>query len=75
MRTVQITLEEELVQAVDRAASRLALTRSAFARDALRAGLLQRYLGVCAQAQHLFPLPEPIPHTPAQRTGRRHLDA
>ncbi len=54
MRTVQITLEEELVQAVDRAASRLALTRSAFARDALRAGLLQRYLGVCAQAEQLI---------------------
>ncbi len=39
MRTVQITLEEELVQAVDRAAGRLALSRSAFARDALRAAL------------------------------------
>lgn len=39
MRTVQITLEEELVQAVDRAAGRLSLTRSAFARDALRAAL------------------------------------
>ena len=39
MRTVQITLEEELVQAVDQAAGRLALTRSAFARDALRAAL------------------------------------
>lgn len=39
MRTVQITLEEELVQAVDQAAGQLALTRSAFARDALRAAL------------------------------------
>ena len=39
MRTVQMTLEEELVSAVDKAAKRLKTTRSAFTRDALRAAL------------------------------------
>jgi metal-responsive CopG/Arc/MetJ family transcriptional regulator len=39
MKTVQMTLDESLVQEVDRAAQALATTRSAFARDALRAAL------------------------------------
>jgi metal-responsive CopG/Arc/MetJ family transcriptional regulator len=39
MRTVQMTLEPELVAAVDKAARKLGTTRSAFARDALRAAL------------------------------------
>jgi predicted transcriptional regulator len=39
MRTVQMTLDEDLVTAVDRAAKRLGTTRSAFTRDALRMAL------------------------------------
>ena len=39
MRTVQMTLDEDLVTAVDRAARRLGTTRSAFAREAMRAAL------------------------------------
>jgi CopG family transcriptional regulator / antitoxin EndoAI len=39
MRTVQMTLDEGLVTAVDRAAKRLGTTRSAFTRDALREAL------------------------------------
>lgn len=39
MRTVQMTLDDELVSAVDRTARRLRTTRSAFTRDALRAAL------------------------------------
>lgn len=39
MRTVQMTLDAELVAAVDRAARRLRVTRSAFARRALEAEL------------------------------------
>lgn len=39
MRTVQMTLDESLVRDVDRVAKRLGTTRSAFARDALRAAL------------------------------------
>lgn len=39
MRTVQMTLDEELVKAVDRAVKQLRTTRSAFARDALRQAL------------------------------------
>ncbi len=38
-RTVQMTLDEELVDAVDHAAKRLRTTRSALTRDALRAAL------------------------------------
>ncbi len=39
MRTVQMTLDEDLVAAVDRAAKKLGTTRSAFAREALREAL------------------------------------
>jgi len=41
MKTVQMTLEPELVAQVDRAARRLGLTRSAFTRRALRAAVDQ----------------------------------
>ena len=36
MRTVQMTLDEDLVRAVDRVSKRLRVSRSAFTRDALR---------------------------------------
>jgi metal-responsive CopG/Arc/MetJ family transcriptional regulator len=39
MKVVQMTLEEDLVAAVDRLVRRLKTTRSAFARDALRDAL------------------------------------
>ncbi len=39
MRTVQMTLDEELVAEIDREIGRLRTTRSAFTRDALRAAL------------------------------------
>ena len=39
MRTVQLMLDEELVDAVDRTAKKLGTTRSGFAREALRAAL------------------------------------
>ncbi len=39
MKTVQMTLDEDLVMAVDKAAKRLGTTRSAFAREALRSAL------------------------------------
>jgi len=39
MKTVQMTLDESLVEQVDRAAQTLGTTRSAFTRDALRTAL------------------------------------
>ena len=39
MRTVQMTLDDSLVDEVDRAATSLGTTRSAFTREALRAAL------------------------------------
>ncbi len=39
MKTVQMTLDEELVDRVDKVAKRNGSTRSAFTRDALRAAL------------------------------------
>lgn len=39
MKTVQMTLDESLVEQVDRAAQTQGTTRSAFTRDALRAAL------------------------------------
>jgi metal-responsive CopG/Arc/MetJ family transcriptional regulator len=41
MRTVQLTLDEELVEAVDKTAKKLGTTRSGFTREALRAALVQ----------------------------------
>lgn len=41
MKTVQITLDEDLLEAVDRVAKRLGTSRSAFVRDALREALAQ----------------------------------
>jgi metal-responsive CopG/Arc/MetJ family transcriptional regulator len=41
MKTVQMTLDEELVQAVDRISKELHTTRSAFARKALRDALVR----------------------------------
>ena len=39
MKTVQMTLDEDLVRSVDRAVKRIHTTRSAFTRDALRDAL------------------------------------
>lgn len=41
MKTVQMTLDEALVEEVDRAAQALGTTRSAFTRDALRDALVR----------------------------------
>jgi metal-responsive CopG/Arc/MetJ family transcriptional regulator len=51
MRTVQMTLDSELVDAVDRAARRQGTTRSAFARRALREALKQVQLRVLEDKQ------------------------
>ena len=39
MKTVQMTLDENLVKAMDSAAKKLGTTRSAFTREALRSAL------------------------------------
>jgi metal-responsive CopG/Arc/MetJ family transcriptional regulator len=39
MKTVQMTLDEELISAVDRAVKKMKTTRSEFTRQALRAAL------------------------------------
>ena len=39
MKTVQMTLDENLLVAVDKAAKRIGTTRSGFTRDALRSAL------------------------------------
>jgi len=39
MKTVQMTLDDDLVSSVDKAARRLRTSRSAFAREALRSAL------------------------------------
>ena len=41
MKTVQMTLDENLVRSVDRVVKKKHTTRSAFTRDALRAALSQ----------------------------------
>lgn len=41
MRTVQMTLDDALVQDIDQIVKQLGTTRSAFAREALRAAIVQ----------------------------------
>ncbi len=41
MRTIQMTLDDELVDAVDKVVKKLKMTRSAFARQALRNAITQ----------------------------------
>ena len=41
MRTVQMTLDDALIQEIDHVVKQLGTTRSAFTRDALRAALAQ----------------------------------
>lgn len=52
MRTVQMTLDEDLVEEVDRMVAHLGTTRSAFAREAFRAALERtRELGLESRHQ------------------------
>ena len=41
MRTIQMTLDDELVDAVDKVVKKLKMTRSAFTRQALRHAITQ----------------------------------
>ena len=45
MKTVQMTLDEDLVARVDRAVRKLGTSRSAFTRDALKAALARLRAG------------------------------
>jgi len=49
MKTVQMTLDEELLSAVDRAVKRLKTTRSAFTRKALQEALKKARLSELEQ--------------------------
>lgn len=51
MKTVQMTLDDELVGEVDQAVRELRTTRSAFARDALR-GALRRHREAELEEKH-----------------------
>lgn len=49
MRTIRLTLDEGLLASVDRAAKRLNITRSAFARQALREAVHRPTIGELEQ--------------------------
>jgi metal-responsive CopG/Arc/MetJ family transcriptional regulator len=51
MRTVQMMMDAELVERVDRVAGKLRMSRSSFARDALRMAL-RRYEEAELEARH-----------------------
>ena len=51
MRTIQMTLDDDLVKKVDAIANELQTTRSAFTRDALRAAV-QQYNTRCLEFRH-----------------------
>lgn len=46
MRTIQMTLDDELVESVDKLVKELNTSRSAFTRDALRAAVKRFYTGL-----------------------------
>jgi metal-responsive CopG/Arc/MetJ family transcriptional regulator len=49
MRTIQMTLDDDLVESVDKIARDLGTTRSAFTRDALREALERRRIAQLEQ--------------------------
>jgi len=51
MRTIQMTLDDDLVKKVDAIANELQTTRSAFTRDALREAV-QQYNIRCLEMKH-----------------------
>jgi len=51
MRTIQMTLDDDLVKKVDAIANELQTTRSAFTRDALREAV-QQYNIRCLELKH-----------------------
>jgi len=51
MKTVQMTLDEDLIEDIDRAARKLKTTRSAFAREAFREAL-RHIMTMQREAQH-----------------------
>ncbi len=51
MKTIQMTIEQNLLQQVDEAVARLGTTRSAFTRDALREAL-ERLVTRALEEQH-----------------------
>jgi metal-responsive CopG/Arc/MetJ family transcriptional regulator len=53
MKTIQMTLDEDLVAAVDRLTRKLKTTRSAFTRDALREALANYRLKELEQKHRL----------------------
>jgi metal-responsive CopG/Arc/MetJ family transcriptional regulator len=60
MRIVQLTLEEDLVTAVDRVAGQRRQSRSAFARDALRAALAKLEVQALEQQHREGYLRQPV---------------
>ena len=51
MKTVQMTLDEDLVQSVDRVVKKMNTTRSAFTRDALREAI-KKFSAARLERQH-----------------------
>jgi metal-responsive CopG/Arc/MetJ family transcriptional regulator len=51
MKTIQMTIEEELLDEVDRITSELSTTRSAFIREALQLAL-RKYATAALEQQH-----------------------
>jgi len=63
MRTIQMTLDENLVKAVDRIVKRLRTTRSAFTRDALRDALSRHTIARLEQRHRAGYAKSPVEET------------
>ena len=60
MRTIQMTLDDELVASVDQAVKKLKTTRSAFARKALRNAVKQVHISMLEQKHKKGYVQQPV---------------
>lgn len=62
MKTVQMTLDDDLLKAVDRAAKELGTSRSSFTRKALRSALEQLRMAALEQKHRVGYERKPVKH-------------
>jgi len=60
MRTIQMTLDDELVESVDKLVKELNTSRSAFTRDALREAVKRFYIGLQEEKHRKGYISQPV---------------
>ena len=73
MRTIQMTLNDKLVKAVDRVAKELNTSRSAFIRKALQEAIVRHKLGQLEKKHRLGYEKKPVDHDEFSVTEREQI--